>query len=159
MTQRAFLFAILMFAFTSNVLATSPCMSPTKEWFNTNVIQKSDLVVFGTIEDYSNQNDSAGGWTKINVLEVLKGNYSGKELTINNWQAVFDPLYINQKGSYAVIWLKNQNSKYYITDLDWNSCVPSVWDATDNKTASSKMDYSTMSLEEIKKMIAESSAK
>ncbi len=159
MPKKILIFTLLILVFANNSFATDPCRSPTKEWFATNVIKKSDLVVYGVINDYSSQTDSESGWTKIGVLDVLKGNYSDKELTITGWQAVSEPRYFNQKGSYAVLWIKTQDSKYFVTDLNWGFCVPSVWDATNTRTASSKMDYSTMSLDEIKKMITESSAK
>ncbi len=159
MHKRISLFTLLIVALATSANATSPCHSPTKEWFAEIIIKKSDLVVYGVINDYSNQNDPQGGWTKIDVIEVLKGKFTDKQLTITNWQAVFEPLYVNQKGSYAVLWLKTQDSKYYITDLSWAACVPSIWEASADKTTINKADYSSMPLDALKHMITESSSK
>ncbi len=159
MHKRIPLFTLLILMFAINANATSPCHSPTKEWFTENVIKKSDLVVYATINDYSNEKDYQRGWTKIDVIEVLKGRFTDKQLTITNWQAVFEPLYDNQKGSYAIIWLKTQDYKYYITDLSWDACVPSIWGADINKSITSKIDNSQISFDDIKKLIDDGSKK
>ncbi len=150
------LFSLFLIITTYNcAFATKPCFPPTQEWFIDNVVKKSDLIVYGIIEDYSKQINYDRGWTKIDVIDVLKGTYTDKELTISNWQAVYEPLYANHKGSYVVLWAKNQNLKYTLTNIDWDTCVASVWEASINKTATSKIDNIPRSLNEIKKLIAE----
>jgi hypothetical protein len=156
----ASLFLILFVAETSN--ATKPCSPPDKQWFVDNIVKKSELVVYAKIKDYSASISNVFGakWTSIEVLQVLKGNFdSQKELTIQDWQSHDDPLYVWEKDSYVVLWLTKNDGKYYITDLSWNYCVPSVWDADDAETSYNMLSGARVTLKGIKDMIAEEAAK
>lgn len=110
--------------------ATSPCFLPSKQWFSENVIQKSDLVVYAEITDYSGKisNYFNKQWTDISVLKVLHGEVNDDEnLTIRNWQAYYHPLYSHEIGDQAVFWLRETESGYILTDMSWKRCIPSIW--------------------------------
>lgn len=141
--------------------ATEPCVRPDKQWFFDNVIKKSELIVYAKIKDYSGNisNVFKSKWTTIKILQVLHGELNDqKEITIQDWRSYDQPLYVNEKDSYAVFWLSKHNNKYFITDLDWRRCVPSIWHADDQKTAYNLVSNKRVSLEEIKNLIAEAFA-
>lgn len=124
---------------SSSVYATEPCREPSAQWFQDNVIKKSDLAVYARIEDFSEIKDVSEadkkGWTKVHVMRELLGRSAPSELTVQQWQAHLHPLYGYEKGDYIVLWLRRNNDAYVVTNIDWMACVPSVWAADANGKA------------------------
>ena len=162
MMKSTFSFMLFLLFWGNAAYATKPCITPDKQWFFDNVVKKSDLVVYAKVKDYSGNISNSIGlkWTNIDILQVLYGNLkNGREITLQDWQAYDQPLYAYEKGSYAVFWLKKSNAEYYITDLNWNYCVPSIWNAQDNETVYNLLSNKPMSLQEIENLIDEASEK
>ncbi|MGE0753973.1 MAG: hypothetical protein AB7L92_02300 [Alphaproteobacteria bacterium] len=138
--------------------ASSPCMEPTKSWFNENVIWPSDSVVHVRIEDYSGSISNVIGlkWTNAAVIETLYGTeQAGETIRIKNWQAYDQPLYPHAKGSQLILWLKKSGGNYEITSLEWDHCVPGVWQLNEEQQVYSPVDKRQVSMEEIKGYIAQ----
>ncbi len=140
----------------SDAYATKPCMPPDKQWFSDNVIKKSDLVIYAKVKDFSGFISNAFGskWTEVEILQTLHGNQQNSNtLNIQDWQSFDLPFYSYKKGNYALFWLAEDNGKYRITDLNWDYCVPAVWDAYDNKTVDNLFTNERIILDEVKALI------
>jgi len=118
---------------TAPAHATAPCAGLTKAEFVRKVLQPSDLVVVGTVSDFSTHNANDHNvivWTKVKIDRMLKGNAPTSEITINGWQASDLPMYGYNRGSRLFLLLKKQGHDYQLTDSNWAECVPSVIEVT-----------------------------
>lgn len=117
----------LCIAFAAPAQATSPCIPQTPEQFAA-VKAESDLIAYVRITDYKAADNSPhndNSWTKADVLRVYKGAEI-EAVKISGWASYYQPLYIHDKGSEAVLLLKKDGEKWRLTDMNWKSCVPSV---------------------------------
>ena len=154
MKKMIFVFVLLLLANTS--YATEPCLRPNEKWFRENVLIESDTVIYGKVLDYSNKNplDIKNVWTKIEVIERLLGsNLIPKNITILEWQAHQQPLYPYQKGDYLLLWLKKNGENYHITNMSWQYCIPSIWNAKSDKTAYDVIQNHWTNLSEVQSFI------
>lgn len=155
-----FSFVVLLTGLLMNVnlaFATTPCIPPEKSWFLENVVTKSDFVVRAKINDFSNLDGSSlenTKWTKIKILENLRGNLSlNQEVLISDWQATDGMFFSYEKGQELLFWLKKDRSKYYITSLSWDYCIPGIWKISGDKAVN--IGQEPHSLNEIKKLLKE----
>jgi hypothetical protein len=128
--------ALVVFS-ASHVSATEPCVALDKPHFISDVLEPSSLVVFGKIVDFSTTAEHPGDrWTKVEVVETLisKGAPPSGTITVRDWQSVDMPLYNYEKGSYVVLFLTG-SGEYRLTNDAWKSCVPSIWNAKEDRTA------------------------
>jgi hypothetical protein len=131
-----FLFILLA---SYNAYATKPCVAPDQKWFKENVASKSDLVVYGKIAAISAvnvdepQNWTKDNWTKFTIINKLfaKGEVP-QTILIQDWQADLQPFYNYHQGDFLVLWLKKKGQHYILTDLSWDNCLPSIWEANGN---------------------------
>jgi hypothetical protein len=124
----------LLFAAGPHVaFAIKPCRFIGQEQFVSQLLQQSDLVIYGTISGYSGCSghalDPDGGcklWTEIGVVRPLydKGNSvgSGETVRVYGWQSwwesrgSFGPTY--KPGDYVVLWLKGGPDRYQLANPD-----------------------------------------
>jgi hypothetical protein len=150
---------LLLIAATS-LSATEPCIEMEEERFRSEVIKPSSLIVFGKIAAYSTANETAAErWTRVTIQKTLlsRGGPPAATITIKGWQAFDLPLFGHEKGSYVVLFLTG-NDEYRLTNDEWKSCVPSIWNASEAGTAYPNFKRSTgqggfIPLEAIEKIV------
>lgn len=126
--KHLFLAFVFCFSLAAPAQATSPCVQQTPEQFAA-VKAASDLIVHVRITDYKAADGSPhrdDSWTKADVLQVYKGEEAIASITITGWASYYQPLYTHDKGSEAILLLKEDAGKWRLTDMNWKSCVPAV---------------------------------
>lgn len=129
--------------------------------FMLEVAGRSDLVVFGKVTDYSNARDRAAQWTDFAVIQAIhpKDKAPPASVRVRGWQSLYHPLYNDDRGSYLVLFLEREGEDYALTSDEWKHCVPSVWNAKEDRTAYRNLEAADESpdgwiaIEEIGKLV------
>ncbi len=137
-------------------LATKPCKPLSKSEFLTEVAHQSDLVALVSISEMSpNPNDP---WTKALVDEKILDlkNETAKTITINKWQANYEPLFYYKAGDKLILWLRKVGNAYELTNNEWGACEPAIWPVENNVVHPSFNDETNAihSITAVRKIIA-----
>lgn len=108
--------------------ATEACMPQTPEQFAV-LKAEAELIVHVAITDYheaAGNPHHADSWTQAEVLHTYKGDAGAARIKISGWTSYSQPLYVQERGSEAVLLLIRAGDAWRLADMSWKSCVPAV---------------------------------
>jgi len=127
--KRSFFALCAAFLFMSaGAQATSPCIPQTPEQF-AELKASAELIVRVSIVDYHAEAENPhheNSWTQADVLHTYKGDAGATRIKISGWTSYAEPLYVQDRGSEAVLLLMRAGDAWRLADMSWKSCVPAV---------------------------------